>query len=66
MSAVFQGIFDEMQRQLRAQMNDLADAVATGGARDFPEYKELVGKIHGLAMAERILLDLLEAAEKSD
>jgi hypothetical protein len=47
-------------------MNALADDVATGAARDFAEYRNLCGVIHGLALAEREVLDLLDIAERED
>jgi hypothetical protein len=39
-------------------MNEYADNLAAGMAPDFPEYKYVVGQIHGLALAERIILDI--------
>ena len=47
-------------------MNELADYLAAGGCKDFLEYKHTTGKIEGLAVAERILLDLMEAAEDKE
>jgi|TARA_R110002110_G_scaffold31545_1_gene110928 hypothetical protein len=48
-------------------MNEVADYVATGGCltSDDPgkvalEYAKMAGKIEGMAMAERILLDIAE------
>lgn len=49
---------------LRREMNNYADDVATGQCADFSAYKELCGVIRGLALAERLLLDL--AKEKDD
>jgi hypothetical protein len=54
-------LFDEY---LRREMNNYADDVATGVCADFVAYKELCGVIRGLALAERLLLDL--AKEKDD
>lgn len=52
--------------KLRERMNDIADTVAGGGAKDFGEYRNLCGVIHGLALAEREILDLLNAMEQND
>jgi hypothetical protein len=52
-----------LQAKLRALMNDQADAVATGGAHDFAEYREMCGTLKGLALAERELLDLADAVQ---
>ena len=49
---------------LRKEMNNYADDVATGVCADFAAYKELCGVIRGLALAERLLIDL--AREKDD
>lgn len=57
---------EHARQQIRAQMNDLADFLAEGGAPDHGVYKELVGKIAGLAWAERLLLDLEEASHTAE
>jgi hypothetical protein len=55
-----------LRKKLRERMNDLADTVAGGGAKDFGDYRNLCGQIHGLAVAEREILDLQSAMEQSD
>ena len=47
-------------------MNDLADSISVGAAKDFCEYQNMVGTIKGLALAERELLDLVEALKKGE
>jgi len=47
-----------LQKKLRELMNILADDVATGVCQTFEDYKQVTGKIEGLALAERELLDL--------
>jgi translation initiation factor 1 (eIF-1/SUI1) len=47
-------------------MNELADSVATGAAQSYDEYRKMVGVIEGLALAERELLDLIEAMKKGE
>jgi len=59
-----QPLFEVFQKNLRARMNDVADAIATGSAKNFDEYQKMVGVIEGLALAERELLDLVEAMNK--
>lgn len=54
-----------IKKKIRDDMNDLADALATGVAPDYPAYKHLVGKIEGLASAERHILDLEERLIKN-
>jgi hypothetical protein len=55
-----------LQAKIRNMMNDRADHIATGGAADFPEYRELVGIIKGLALAERELLELNEIVDEAE
>jgi len=56
---------EEVRKELRALMNDLADYLARGDAISFEEYKSVSGKINGLATAERMLLDAAERLERS-
>jgi hypothetical protein len=51
-------IFQSLRRDIRARLNDLADSISTGGCPDYASYQRLVGKVEGLAEAERFLLDL--------
>ena len=55
-----------MRKLLRDDMNNATDDVATGSCRNFDDYKYVCGKIHGLAMAERHLLDLMEKVERGE
>ena len=59
-------LFEVYQQKIRERMNELADAVATGSARTYDEYRKMVGGIEGLALAERELLDLIEALKKGE
>ena len=49
-----------LKKALRDSMNEAADHLATGGAKNYEEYCNIVGKIEGLAFAERELLNLVE------
>ncbi len=60
------GFAAELRKQIREDMNVNADVLAQGGAADFAHYKQLVGTITGLALAERYLLDLLEKVKADD
>lgn len=57
---------EAVRAKLREDMNNYADDVATGTCRSFEDYKHLCGKIEGLALAERHLLDLLQAQEEDE
>lgn len=59
--------FEEIiRKKIREHMNNYADDLATGGAKDFPDYRFQVGVIQGLALAEREILDLVETARKAE
>jgi|TARA_R110002020_G_scaffold88008_1_gene216509 hypothetical protein len=56
-----QHIVEVVRKNLRTMMDDGADNVALGGAKDWGEYQRLVGRLEGLAIAER---EILDAAQK--
>ncbi len=47
-----------LKRKFRTQMNELADHLALGSARDMEEYRKVCGMIEGLAWAEREVIDI--------
>ena len=47
-----------VRKQIRQAMNDLADHIAGGGCANIQEYRFCCGKIEGLAIAEREMLDI--------
>jgi hypothetical protein len=49
---------DVIKQKIRIKMNELADDLALGSAKDFAEYRYLTGVISGLALVERDILDL--------
>lgn len=55
-----------LREKIRIEMNNYADDVATGLCSDFASYQKLCGMIQGLALAERLLLDLVEAIRKGE
>lgn len=55
-----------LREQIRKDMNNYADDLATGQCQSFEQYQKLCGVIQGLALAERHLIDLVEKAEKND
>ena len=59
--------FSEMaQANIRADMNNYADQMASGVCRDFAEYQKLVGVLHGLALAEEIIQALAKKVIHDD
>ena len=52
--------------KLRERKGELTEAMASGACKDFGEYRNLCGVIHGLELAERDVLDLQSAIEDND
>lgn len=55
-----------LRDQIRKDMNNYADDLASGQCASFEQYRHLCGVIQGLAIAERYLLDLAKREEESD
>jgi hypothetical protein len=55
-----------LRDKIRKDMNDYTDDMANGVCSDFAAYQKLCGIIQGLALAERHLLDLVEAQQKEE
>lgn len=47
-----------LKRKIRDQMNELADHLAVGSAKDMEEYRRICGTIEGLAWTEREVIDI--------
>ena len=47
-----------LRKKLRGQMNELADHLALGSAKDMEEYRKVCGSIEGWAWAEREVIDI--------
>lgn len=53
-------------KELRDRRSQLSDAVASGGAKTFEDYKYMCGEIRGLTAVEMYLLDLAKSMEQFD
>jgi len=47
-----------IKKKLREQMNEIADSVSLGSAKNMEDYRKMCGMIEGLAWAEREILDI--------
>ena len=47
-----------LKKKLRDQMNEIADSVSLGSAKNMEDYRKMCGIIEGLAWAEREILDI--------
>jgi hypothetical protein len=54
-----------LREQIRTDMNNYTDDIATGICKSFDEYQKLCGVIQGLALAESYLLALAKKVEES-
>jgi|TARA_R110000824_G_scaffold60431_3_gene161553 hypothetical protein len=61
-----QHIVEVVRKNLRTMMDEGADNVALGGAKDWGEYQRLVGRLEGLALAEREILDVAQQLLKAE
>jgi len=55
-----------VQKGLRKDMNDLADALASGRCKSFDEYRYTCGVLRGLYTAEEYLMDLAKKVEEAE
>ena len=51
-------VFSLLRKKLRGQMNEIADLLSLGSAKNMEEYRKMCGIIEGLAWAEREVIDL--------
>ena len=47
-----------LKRKIRVQMNEIADALSVGSAKNMEDYRKMCGIIEGLAWAEREIIDV--------
>jgi len=55
---VSEDVLSLLKKKIRDHMNELADHLAIGGAKDMEEYRKVCGTIEGLAWTEREIIDL--------
>ena len=55
-----------LQKAFRDKREQLAEAVSSGHAKDYAEYRAICGEIQGLLYAEREVSDLAHKLENSD
>ena len=59
-------VYDVLIKRITDDKNDLQQSLIGGSPRSFEEYKFIVGKLHGLAMAENHILAIKKHYEESD
>ena len=57
-------LYDLLLKKIREMLNEGADHLALGGAKSFEDYHRVVGRIEGLSLVEREILDLIKSQEE--
>lgn len=59
-------VYDVLIEKFTEDVNASSEFLANGGAKDLPEYREVVGRIRGLRLAIDTTKDLLRSQMKED
>lgn len=57
---------DNVIRELDERKNALTQALVSGAAKDFAEYRHMCGEIRGLSFAHAYITDLVRKLENDD
>jgi hypothetical protein len=55
---VAESVLSLLKKKIRNEMNELADHLTIGGAKNMEEYRKICGTIEGLAWVEREVIDI--------
>jgi len=58
--------FSVVIKELEERRDAIAQALISGAAKDFPEYKSMCGEIRGLSVAHSFITDLVRRLERED
>jgi hypothetical protein len=59
-------IYEVLLERHEADVASCTQFLASGGPKDFSEYKEVVGRIRGLQLAIQVVMDLERLQEHDD
>ena len=59
-------VFDVLIQKFEEDINSSQQFLSSGGAKDFAEYKEVVGRIRGFQLAIQTTKDLQQVNEEED
>ena len=59
-------IIEAVIKHIRVKQAQLADALASGAAKDYTQYQFICGEIRGLTVVEMYIQDLVKHLETSD
>jgi hypothetical protein len=58
--------FNVVIKAIEERRDDIAQALISGAAKDYPEYKSMSGEIRGLAIAHAFIQDIVKKLEQAD
>jgi len=58
--------FDVVIKEIEERRDAIAQALVSGAAKDFAEYKSMSGEIRGLSLAHSFITDLVRKMEQSE
>lgn len=58
--------FSVVLKEIEERRDSLAQALISGAAKDYSEYRSLCGEIRGLSHAHAFITDLVRRLEKDD
>ena len=58
--------FDVVLKDIEERRDAIAQALISGAAKDFPEYKSMCGEVRGLSLAHSFITDLVRKMETND
>lgn len=53
-----QNVFEDFDEKFQVEINQLEHTLGKGGAADYSEYRDMVGRIRGLRTAQNVAKDL--------
>ena len=56
-------VFDVVLKDIEERRDVIAQALISGAAKDFPEYKSMCGEVRGLSLAHSFITDLVRKME---
>jgi Mg2+ and Co2+ transporter CorA len=56
--------FSVVLKEIEDRREQIAQALISGGARDFSEYKSMTGEIRGLSQAHVYIIDLVDRLKR--
>jgi len=59
-------VFDVVIKELEERRETITQALISGAAKDFAEYKSCAGEIRGLSLAHSYITDLVRKMENDD